>query len=332
MVRDAKPWLWLSAQRAHKISPKFLRWASPFLLGEPAEWSAFDWQGLHFPNRLGLAGGVDKNAENIEAWWKLGAGFLEVGTITPRPQPGNPGKVVDRDIEHQALWNRLGFPGKGMIAAGDELRAIKRPWKTPIFANIGKNADTPLEAASRDYMMLLHELHTLVDGFVVNISSPNTSGLRSLLKPENLEAFLDPIMSHPGAQAKPILLKISPDLTEAELAAALEIACKMGIRGFVLTNTTLGAREGLKFPMEGGVSGLPLKNQSKLFLQRAIQLLGADRAGRLIISVGGVMTPEDVEERLHMGADLVQVYAALIFSGPFFFRKVARCRQQKLQL
>lgn len=298
----------------------------------PATWSPLEWNGLHFPNRLGLAGGVDKNAENVEAWWKFGAGFLEVGTITPRPQPGNAGRVVDRDVAAGALWNKLGFPSHGMIKAKDCLSALSRPFPAPVFANIGKNAVTELAFASRDYLLLLHELQDVVDGFVINISSPNTSGLRQLLQPENLREFLRPLMSHPAVAARPTLLKISPDLSEEELAGVLDIACELGIKGFVLTNTTLGAREGLKFPAhEGGVSGQPLASKSKHFLQRSIQLLGARRAGKLIVSVGGVMSPEDVAERLKMGADLVQVYSALIFEGPMFFRKVAKWQLEKLQ-
>lgn len=330
MVRGAKPWLWLSPQTAHKLSPLALNCLSPLLRGGPVEWSPLDWQGLHFPNRLGLAGGVDKNVQNMNAWWKLGAGFLEVGTITPRPQPGNPGQVVDRDASHLALWNRLGFPSQGMSAACARLASQPRPWPTPVFANIGKNATTNLENAAQDYLMLLHELQDLVDGFVINISSPNTAGLRSLLKPENLRQFLLPLMAHPGAQKRPVLLKISPDLSDEELGSALEIACDLGVKGFVLTNTTLGARENLKFPVEGGVSGRPLAVRSQYFLQKSIQLLGAKRAGKLLVSVGGVLSPEDVTERLKMGADLVQVYAALIFEGPFFFRKVAKCLQPQL--
>jgi dihydroorotate dehydrogenase len=332
----AKPWLWLSPQKAHSLTPAALKVAGPLLSmlpdSGPQKWSPLEWRGLHFPNRLGLAGGVDKNAENLAAWWKLGAGFLEVGTITPRPQPGNAGTVVDRDVQALALWNKLGFPSRGMVKAKDFLRALPRPWPTPVFANIGKNATTPLEVASKDYLMLLHELQDVVDGFVINISSPNTSGLRKLLEPENLREFLAPLMAHPGAIARPTLLKISPDLSETDLATALTIACDLGVQGFVLTNTTSGGRDGLKFPQnEGGVSGQPLAAKSKYFLQRSLELLGSRRAGKLIVSVGGIMSADDVSERLQMGADLVQVYSALIFEGPFFFRKVAKCQLAKVR-
>lgn len=330
MVSWAKPWLWLPVETAHRWSPKFLNLTAPLVFGgKPAEWSPLDWEGLHFPNRLGLAGGVDKNVENVQAWWKLGAGFLEVGTITPRPQPGNSGVVVDRCAPKLALWNRLGFPSEGVAAAKQRLGQLPRPFPTPVFANIGKNASTALPDAFHDYILLLDELTDLVDGFVVNISSPNTLGLRELLKPHNLKAFLEPIMNHPTARRRPVLLKISPDLSIDELSAVLEIADSCGIGGFVLTNTTQGAREGLPFPVEGGVSGLPLANKSSEILRHTVQLLGSKRQGKLLVSVGGVMSSEDVSERLRMGADLVQVYSALVFRGPFFFMGVAKCQRQK---
>lgn len=327
-----RPWLWLSPSLAHKISPAALN--SMTLLTRkksPPHWRAWNWRGLHFPNRLGLAGGVDKDAQNIEAWWSLGAGFLEVGTITPKPQPGNPPPVVDRDVPHAALWNRLGFPSQGVEKVKARLRKLPRPLKAPVFANIGKNATTSLEDAHHDYIHLLNELNGLVDGFVVNISSPNTKGLRELLKPERLKQFLKPILDARPAGGSPILLKLSPDLEDHELAAALDISFELNIDGWVLTNTSQGLREGLNFPAEGGVSGRPLTSRSLELLKRTVALLGSRREGKAVISVGGVMSPEDVRARLEAGADLVQVYSALIFEGPYFFRKVAQWQQTKHQ-
>ena len=297
-------------------------------MATPPEWQSFTWRGLHFPNRLGVAGGVDKDAQNIHAWWALGAGLVEVGTITPQAQKGNTPPVVDRDVAHSALWNRMGFPSQGVERVKRRLAQLRRPFAAPVFANIGKNATTPLHQAHGDYITLLHELQGLVDGFVINISSPNTQGLRELLKPERLKDFLTPILATKAENSAPVLLKLSPDLQDEELSHALDISHQLNIDGWILTNTSQGLREGLDFPKEGGVSGLPLAQRSKEFLRKSLQMLGARRAGKLVVSVGGVMNPEDVSERLQLGADLVQVYSALIFQGPMFFRQVARWQRQ----
>lgn len=300
-----------------------------FTSAQPPKWDSFEWRGLHFPNRLGIAGGVDKDAQNIRAWWAMGAGLVEVGTITPQPQPGNPPPVVDRDTAKGALWNRLGFPSQGVKRVRDRLLKVKKPFAAPVFANIGKNATTTLEDAHHDYVELLQELNGIVDGFVINISSPNTKGLRELLKPERLKDFLTPILA--ARKSAPILLKLSPDLQDNELENALQVSSELNIDGWILTNTSQGLREGLKFPAEGGVSGKPLTARSRELLKRTSSLLNGSRRDRLLVSVGGVMTPEDVFERLEMGADLVQVYSALIFEGPYFFRKVAKCRPADLR-
>ena len=318
-----KPWLWISPAIAHKLSPSLIK-SLGLLGGRPPEWNTFKWRGLHFPNRLGIAGGVDKDAVNTRDWWRLGAGFVEVGTITPHPQRGNTPPVLDRDVEHEALWNRMGFPSKGVAAVKKRLKKLPRPFAAPVFANIGKNATTSLDQAAQDYLYLLEQLRGLVDGFVVNISSPNTKGLRDLLKPERLTDFLAPVLAQKSA---PILLKVSPDMEDEELDRVLTISHDLGIDGWILTNTSQGIRENLHFPKEGGVSGRPLGPRSKQLLQRSLELLGARRKDKLIVSVGGVMTAEDVTERLALGADLVQVYAALVFQGPFFLRKVAQCQQ-----
>ena len=324
-MRSLRPWLWLSPSLAHKLSPAALNALACVTPSSSSAWASFEWRGLHFPNRLGLAGGVDKDARNIRAWSNLGAGFVEVGTVTPRPQPGNPPPVVGRDVKHEALWNRLGFPSQGVEQVVARLKKHPKPHRIPLFANIGKNATTGLDDAHRDYIELIQRLDALVDGFVINISSPNTKGLRELLKPERLHSFLAPIMAARG-QA-PILLKLSPDLEDSDLAQALDVSVDLSIDGWILTNTSQGLRQGLSFPVEGGVSGRPLAGRSKELLVRALTQLSHRRAGKLIISVGGVMSPMDVNERLELGADLVQVYSALIFEGPYFFRKVARWQQ-----
>lgn len=324
-----KPWLWLTPQFAHRVTPTLLK---SFVLApkvKPPQWRPLQWRGLTFPNRLGIAGGVDKDAQNISGWWTLGAGFVEIGTVTPKPQPGNTAPVIDRDVSARAIWNRLGFPSQGVQRVKARLEKMNRPFATPIFANIGKNAATPLDQASGDYIHLLGELNGLVDGFVVNISSPNTKGLRDLLKPDRLREFLTPIMEATKRLKTPVLLKISPDLEGDEMQRVLEISDELGIDGWIFTNTSAGLREGLNFPAEGGVSGRPLSSRSKEVLKEGLRLLGPRREGKLIVSVGGVMSAADVQERLDMGADLVQVYAALIFDGPLFFRRVAKWQSKQ---
>lgn len=318
-----KPWLLLPPQWAHDLGPFGLKLFSLLHSGPTPEWKSFTWNNLHFKNPLGLAGGVDKNAESLNEWWDLGAGFVEVGTVTPRPQSANPGKIMDRDMEHKALWNKMGFPSHGANEVFFNLQDYEEK-KTPVFINIGKNRDTANENASDDYLYLIHRFKPQADAFVVNISSPNTKGLRDLQNKAALTKLLEPLVkaSH-GKDHKPILLKLSPDLNDDSLEEALNVAVELGIDGFVLTNTTLSRPQGITFPTEGGLSGAPLKPLSCQILQKSLQILGKHRPGKLIVSAGGAMTPEDVFERLQMGADLVEIYSALIFEGPGFFRNVA---------
>ena len=327
-----RPWLWLSPSLAHKLSPPLLNGLHFFTpTHKPPKWRPFDWRGLHFPNRLGVAGGVDKDARNVKAWWSLGAGFIEVGTITPLPQPGNTPPVLGRDVAQLAVWNRLGFPSQGVDKVKRRLSRLPMPRGTPVFANIGKNASTPLDQAHLDYIKLLDQLRGTVDGFVINVSSPNTKGLRELLKPDRLQDFLSPILQSLPKHHDPVLLKLSPDMEEGELAQTLEISMALGIDGWILTNTSQSIRDNLSFPKEGGVSGQPLAGRSRQLLQRTIEILGDRRSDKLLISVGGILNADDVTERLELGADLVQVYSALIFEGPRFFRRVAKCQQNLKQ-
>jgi dihydroorotate dehydrogenase len=282
---------------------------------------------LRFENRLGLAGGIDKNASLIEDWWTFGPGFVEVGTVTPKPQGPNPGKILARDNASLALWNRMGFPGGGAWTVRENLRDLPRSYPTPVFVNIGKNRTTPNEDAVRDYAECIDVLADLADVFVVNISSPNTAGLRELLEPTNLRRFLGGVLAarnKSNSPETPVLLKLSPDITNEQLRTIIETAKGLGVDGFIATNTTLAREPGSPFPPEGGVSGKPLAAQSKAVLKSLIEILGPNRGDTLVVSTGGIMSPEDVFERLDLGADLVQVYSALIFEGPRFFRSVAR--------
>lgn len=322
-----QPWLWLPARLTHKLAPfalSFYGQRHPF---QTLTWKSMTWRGLHFPNRLGLAAGVDKNADNISDWWTLGPGFVEIGTVTPKAQNANPGKVVDRDEQRFALWNRLGFPSVGAKKVRQRVERLKWPHFTPVFINVGRNRTTPNDKAAEDYVSVMLEFKDCADAFVINISSPNTQGLRDLQKPETLRAFLKSILDKVHVEIPrekmPILLKLSPDLTEDELRSALDVSLDCNIDGWILTNTTLSRETGMTFPQEGGVSGKPLTSKSERMLEVAVAHLSAEaREGRILISCGGVMTPEDVFKRIDMGADLVQCYTALIYRGPFFFREV----------
>lgn len=342
-MKAFKPWLALPPKLAHDLAPIGLElYSALFGSSHSTTWMPFDFSGLHFSNRLGIAGGVDKNAELCSAFQRLGAGFVEVGTITPLPQTSNPGKIIDRDLESMALWNKMGFPSHGMDEAYYNLKKFidseikpenkTSPSRVPVFVNVGKNRSTSNEDAHKDYVKCIERLSPVADAFVINISSPNTSGLRDLLKPENLERFLAPIMAgrtKKNGTAKPFFLKVSPDLSSSELNQATQIALDQGFDGFIVTNTTL-SREGLgpeakaRFSAEGGVSGRPLRQLSLNALETVLKSVAKQNQKKLVVSAGGVMTPEDVFERIKSGADLVQIYSALVFEGPGFFKQVAK--------
>ena len=259
--------------------------------------------------------------------------------MTPQAQEANPGPIIDRENSSESLWNHMGFPNKGVNHVFERVKSLYQPHFTPIFVNIGKNRHTPLEVAHEDYIHCINKLTHHADALVMNISSPNTKGLRDLLNPQKLLKFLKPIAEarvninahvideeskmHITAPT-PLLLKISPDLSEEELCDILKISLDLDMDGWILTNTTSSRKNGTSFPKEGGISGRLLSTQSKKCLKLAVDFLGDKKGDKLLISSGGVMEPSEVLERLEMGADLVQVYSALVFRGPFFFRKVAR--------
>lgn len=323
---SVKPWLWLPPQWAHDLGPSVLKLYGFFANPSPPAWRSFLWRGLVFKNPVGIAGGVDKNAENLRAWAALGCGFIEVGTVTPLPQEANPGKIMARHEPTLSLWNKMGFPSHGAEEVRDNLRAQK-PFATPVFLNVGKNRETPNEKAVEDYLAVMMFFRGLVDAFVVNISSPNTKGLRDLQAAETLSALLKPLIVEAGTT--PVLLKLSPDLPEEDFIASIQAADRAGVAGFILTNTTLSRISGPDYPPEGGMSGAPLKTLSLKALQLAQKALGENRKNKLLVSVGGVMTPDDVFERLQLGANLVQTYSGLIYDGPGFFLKVAKQAKAK---
>ncbi|MGZ3690643.1 MAG: quinone-dependent dihydroorotate dehydrogenase [Pseudobdellovibrio sp.] len=325
-----KPWLWLPPQLAHDLSPLAVQLYSLLHEKRTPEWSSFSFENLRFKNRLGLAGGVDKNADLLPAWERLGSGFIEVGTVTPLAQKANPGTIFDRSIEDGALWNKMGFPSIGADEVYYNIKSFKPDSDLPLLVNIGKNRQTPNDMAAKDYVYLIQRFNDVADAFVVNISSPNTTGLRDLAKKESLESFLKPITEIRSEirSAKPVLLKLSPDLETDDLKRIIDVSVQNNINGFVLTNTTLARETKKSFPAEGGLSGKPVSSLSKIALRTAVEHLGSEKKKKLLISVGGVMTIEDVFERLSLGADLVEVYTTLIFSGLNFFRKVEKAAHE----
>ncbi len=281
--------------------------------------------GLEFPNPLGVAAGLDKNAEAVVGLFALGFGFVEVGTVTPRPQPGNPRPRVFRLPEHQALINRLGFNNQGMHAAAARLREL--PWRPgPVGVNLGKNKDTPNERALEDYVAGAQTLAPLGDYVVVNLSSPNTPGLRELQEPQALEALLRAVRQ--VVVGRPLFLKIAPDLGDEAVDAVVDVARACGTDGLVCTNTTLTRPvEHPRAQEAGGLSGRPLFARSTEVIRRAFKRAG----GALpIIGVGGVFDGEDAWRKICAGASLVQAYTGFIYGGPGMPRRLLDGLEAKL--
>lgn len=282
--------------------------------------------GLRFKNPVGLAAGYDKDGVAIHGLSTLGFGHIEIGTVTPLPQPGNPKPRLFRLPEDQAVINRMGFPGRGMEAVSRQLSAIShRPRSAIIGVNLGKNKDTPLEDAADDYLTLMQRFIPLADYLAINVSSPNTVGLRRLQGREMLETLLGQINAARDTWhvTRPVLVKIAPDLNDEELDDALGAILDNRMDGVIATNTTLG-RDGLQSKHQsetGGLSGRPLTVWSEAVLAQVLKRLD----GRLpVVSVGGIMSPEDAKRRLDMGAALVQVYTGLIYAGPGLVQKIVR--------
>jgi len=284
---------------------------------------AIEVLGLCFPNPVGLAAGYDKDGLAWRGLATLGFGHIEVGTVTPRPQPGNPKPRVFRLPEEQAVINRMGFPGHGAEFVAQKLSAIDRPSSVVLGVNIGKNKDTPNEEAARDYLFLLEKFSPLADYLAVNVSSPNTVGLRRLQARDFLEDLLKQLAVRRTTLPipRPILVKLAPDLTEEELEDALAAITTTGMDGVIATNTTIG-REGLRSPVgqeSGGLSGNPLKFRSR----EMVNLIYRQTNGQLpIIGVGGIMNPEDAKAMLDSGASLIQLYTGLIYAGPGLVKQI----------
>lgn len=337
MYRRIRPLLFcIDPERAHNLiinlmaaagslSPikKFLR---KFYF--PKIYTPVDFAGLSFPNPVGLAAGYDKDGVSWQGLSLLGFGHIEIGTVTPRPQPGNPKPRVFRFPDEEAIVNRMGFPGKGAEFA---VKMIPKPGSSPardaiiLGMNIGKNKETLIEDAAQDYIDCLKLFYDRADYIAVNVSSPNTIGLRKLQGKDLLEGLLQELMSERDrlqlelARPLPVFVKLSPDLSDHELDDALEAITGTSVDGVIAANTTI-YRENLLDSdpgEEGGLSGKPIKELTTSLIRK----IHRRTAGNLpIIGVGGISSPDDAREKMEAGAGLVQIYSGLIFQGPRLVR------------
>ena len=321
----------LTPEWAHHLTLGGLRLAHgaglSILYAPPAVHDPVQLLGLRFANRVGLAAGLDKNGEAIDAFAAMGFGFVEVGTVTPLPQSGNPQPRLFRLPQAQALINRMGFNNAGMDAFLRNVRRSRRA--VPIGLNIGKNASTPLAQALDDYRLGLQGVYTAADYVSINISSPNTRDLRQLQSDSALDALLRGLaaererLRQQHGRNVPMLLKIAPDLDDAGIDAIADQLQAHGMDGVIATNTTISreAVAGLHNAEEsGGLSGAPLREASTRVIRRLRRRLGKDFP---IIGVGGILSGADAVEKLRAGADLVQIYTGLIYQGPALVRECA---------
>ena len=322
----------LSPEHAHALSLRLLDIAhvlglSRLLFGRRVQ-APVTVMGIEFPNAVGLAAGMDKDADHIDAFADCGFGFVEVGTVTPRAQPGNPGPRLFRLISDRAIINRMGFNNKGVDHLVERVRASSR--NCVIGINIGKNRDTPLQNAVDDYVAAFEKVYALADYVTINISSPNTPGLRDLQHGEELDRLLSTLkqqqqrLSATHGKYIPLLVKIAPDLSADEVHELADTLLRHRIDGVIATNTsndrpplhcTALARE------QGGLSGLPIREKS----DRVLQQLCTALQGRMpVIAVGGIMSAEDALRKIELGASLVQVYTGFIYKGPALISEIAR--------
>ncbi len=318
-------------ERAHHITLESLKAAHRLGLSQivtpPACQTPRTLMGLRFPNPVGLAAGLDKDGDYIDALGSLGFGFLEVGTVTPRPQPGNPKPRLFRMPQAEAIVNRMGFNNKGVDHLTARLREAR--FSGIIGVNIGKNADTPLERAHEDYRICLRKVYPHASYVTINLSSPNTPNLRQLQFSDDLRSLLNILKGEQATLSKkchihvPLVVKLAPDLSDAEVGSISEILANTEMDGVIATNTTLSRDgvEGLKHGREaGGLSGAPLRAKAT----HVLRLLKRHLDGKLtIIASGGIMNAKDAEEKIKAGADLVQLYTGLAFRGPRIVREIA---------
>ncbi len=294
-----------------------------------------DLMGIHFPNAVGLSAGLDKDGDHIRGLAALGFGFLEIGTVTPRAQPGNPAPRLFRLPEHRALINRLGFNNQGLEHLCSQVQKAQPLVDVPIGINIGKNRQTPVEQALDDYLLALDAVYPMADYVVINLSSPNTPGLRDLQAATQLQALIRPLKARQAELADsfgryvPLLVKIAPDLANEDIAATLDVLLEQSIDGVSATNTTI-ARDAVaghrRASEAGGLSGAPLRARATEVVERIRQQAGPTLP---IIGVGGILSADDAVEKIQAGADLVQLYTGFIYEGPKLIRNAARAIAQQ---
>jgi dihydroorotate dehydrogenase len=319
----------LDPERTHRLAQRALRRISPAQARRrrPAAPPGLSTRvlGLEFESPVGLAAGFDKGDVAVAGLFALGFSHVEIGTITPRPQPGNERPRIFRLPEHRALINRMGFNNEGAEACAARLAALPPQARLgPIGVNVGKNKLTPNEDAASDYLACIDRLHPYADYVVVNISSPNTPGLRQLQERDALDRLLRACVARLAERApgKPLLVKLAPDLSGEALDEAVDVAIAAGVAGIIATNTTL-SRAGVeghpRAAEQGGLSGAPLERLATSVVRRC----AARAVGRVpIVGVGGVMSAEDAYAKIRAGASLVQVYTGLVYGGPGFVRSV----------
>ncbi|MCK9283574.1 MAG: quinone-dependent dihydroorotate dehydrogenase [Rhodocyclaceae bacterium] len=318
----------LDAETAHELTIAGLKRVGGLMLPQAVSAASTHVMGLDFPNRVGLAAGLDKNGEAITAWDRLGFGFVEVGTVTPRPQPGNPKPRMFRLPEKQAVINRMGFNNHGVDALLENVRAAR--FKGVLGINIGKNFDTPIERAADDYLACLDKVYAAASYITVNISSPNTQNLRQLQGESELDALLGALKARQTTLAErhgryvPLALKIAPDLDAAQIVNIADALRRHRIDGVIATNTTITREgiEGVPHAREtGGLSGAPLFEKSTA----VVRALAAALQGELpIIAAGGITDGHRAKAKLDAGASLVQIYTGLIYRGPDLIRECIR--------
>src|SRR5438105_8983640 len=308
----------LDPETAHRFTLSVLRSIGPALpkLASPrSPTSAF---GLNFPHRAGLAAGLDKNGVALPAWEALGFGFVEIGTVTAKAQPGNPRPRIFRYPEQQALINRLGFNNDGADAVAERLRKLQEEgqWpRIPVGINIGKSRATSMERAGEDYLYSVRKLRAHADYIALNISSPNTPGLRELQQPKQLAELLDMIRGE--LAGKPLLVKIAPDLEFSALEELIAVCEQEVVAGMIVTNTTLD-HSGIVNDEEGGLSGTPLREKSTAIIRHL-----TSKTNVPIIGCGGISDLESAREKIEAGAKLLQIYTGFIYRGPSLIRELA---------
>lgn len=328
----------LDAEKAHHLTLGFLDAAYNLGVSKrvfpKAVNDEVEVMGLRFANRVGLAAGLDKNGEHILPLASLGFGFLEIGTVTPRPQPGNPKPRLFRLPEAQAIINRMGFNNQGIDYLLSQVKAAK--YDGVLGINIGKNFDTPIEYATDDYLIGLRKAYPYASYVTINISSPNTKNLRQLQEGDEMQVLLSSLKDEQIKLAEahqryvPIVVKIAPDLSDEQLRAIGELLLAHGIDGVIATNTTISreAVKGLPCAEEaGGLSGAPLMQQSTEVVKVLYEVLGEQIP---IIAAGGIFSGEDANQKIKAGAKLVQVYSGLIYQGPTLVHDVALALKENI--